>query len=87
MNPKKFRGWCANGCRDLIKKSGTKFCSLKCQHEFYHKIRRQRLEAGTYFAVQTTAFLRTYLVTQLGERCSKCGWSNAIPLRTESQSR
>ena len=33
MNPKKFRGWCLNGCGNEIKGSATKYCSLKCAHD------------------------------------------------------
>lgn len=32
MNPKKFRGWCLNGCGDEIRKGATKYCSLSCFH-------------------------------------------------------
>ena len=80
MNPKKFRGWCTNGCGDLIKQGATKFCSWKCQHDFHRKIRTQTLESGSYFVVQTTTFLRNYLIRRLGERCSKCGWSERHPV-------
>lgn len=80
MNPKKFRGWCTNGCGDLIKHGATKFCSLKCQHEFRRKERTQILESGAYFALQTTAFLRNYLIRRFGEHCSKCGWSERHPV-------
>lgn len=30
MNPKKFRGWCLNGCGNAIKKDATKYCSSRC---------------------------------------------------------
>lgn len=33
MNPKKFRGWCHNGCGNAIKRGATKYCSLRCFRE------------------------------------------------------
>jgi hypothetical protein len=79
MNPKKFRGWCTNGCGNPIKIGATKYCSFKCQHDFNRKILTELLESGTYQVVQTTPFLRNYLVGRLGERCSRCGWSERHP--------
>lgn len=80
MNQKKFRGWCTNSCGDLIKSGATKFCSWKCQHDFYRKLRAKDLESGSYFAMQTTKFLRKYLVQRLGDRCSRCGWAERYPV-------
>jgi hypothetical protein len=80
MNPKKFRGWCSNGCGDEIKQGASKFCSLVCQHEFYFKARSRLLESGDYFVLQTTTFLRKYLTRRLGEQCSRCGWAERHPI-------
>jgi hypothetical protein len=80
MSAKKFRGWCSNGCGDLIKIGATKFCSPKCQRNFRFRTRVEQLEAGDYFALQITPFLRKYLTQRLGERCARCGWSERHPL-------
>lgn len=79
MNPKKFRGYCNAGCGNAIKIGATKFCSFRCQQEFAFRLRSAVLESGEYFALQTTSFLRKYLIRRLGERCSRCGWSERHP--------
>lgn len=89
MNPRKFRGWCTNGCGDLIKSGATKYCSFRCQQEYAFRLRSEVLESGKYFAQQTTSFMRKYLVRKLGERCSQCGWAerhtktNKVPIEVE----
>ena len=79
MNPKKFRGWCANGCGNEIKRGATKFCSFTCQHDFHFRKRAELLESGSYPFVHPTTFLRRYLIRRLGERCSRCGWAERHP--------
>lgn len=71
---------CINGCGNLIKRGATKYCSFRCQHAHRRRFLVQSLEAGTYMALQTTRFLRTYLVRLLGERCSRCGWAERHPI-------
>ena len=89
MNPKKFRGWCTNGCGDLIKTNATKFCSLKCQHEFNFERRSRLVESGDYCVLQANKFLRKYLTRRFGEQCSRCGWAERhtktkkVPLEVE----
>jgi|SRR5579883_3021456 len=80
VNAKKFRGLCSNGCGGLIKAGATKYCSPDCQHDYQRKIRTKALEDGRYFVQQTTTFLRNYLVGRLGERCTRCGWSERHPV-------
>jgi len=76
MNPKKFRGWCTNGCGDLIKKGSGKFCSGKCQHAYHFKARCRQLEAGQYPPILSrSVFIRKYLIFVIGEKCSGCGWA------------
>jgi hypothetical protein len=79
MNPKKFRGWCTNGCGNPIKSGATKHCSFKCQRDFANRMLVQLLESGSYVALQTTSFLRKYLICRLGERCIRCGWAERHP--------
>ena len=89
MNPKKFRGYCNAGCGNTIKPGATKFCSFRCQQEFAFRRRSKILESGDYFVLQTTSFLRKYLIRRLGERCSRCGWAerhpktNRVPIEVE----
>src|ERR1700728_1024329 len=80
MNPKKFRGWCLNGCGNAIKIGATKYCSFKCEHEFAYRKRVEVLESGSYRVKDTSTFLRRYLVRRLGERCTKCGWAERHPI-------
>jgi len=75
MNAKKIRGWCNNRCGNAIKRGATKYCSFRCQHDYARRARVELLESGRYAALQTTSFLRRYLIARLGERCSKCGWA------------
>lgn len=80
MNPKKFRGWCQNGCGDFIKSGATKYCSLKCLQAARRSERIRLIECGEYSALQITQFLRRYLIQRLGERCTKCSWAERHPL-------
>ncbi|MDP9017123.1 MAG: HNH endonuclease [Candidatus Eremiobacteraeota bacterium] len=80
MNPKKWRGWCANNCGKPVSKGATKYCSLKCQHEFQFQTRSKLLEAGQYPAtILSNGFLRRYLIATLGERCTRCNWQERHP--------
>ena len=90
MSRKKFRGWCTNGCGDEIKQGSTKYCSRRCQHAFHYKQRSKLLELGQYRQVLSRSqFIRRYLVDKLGEKCSRCGWSERhsitgnIPIEVE----
>jgi hypothetical protein len=80
MNPKRFRGWCQNGCGEVIKSGATKYCSLKCRQAARRSERIRLLECGQYSALQITQFLRRYLIGRLGECCTKCGWAERHPL-------
>ncbi len=81
MNPKKFRGWCLNGCGNEIKKSATRYCSFKCQHEYLFEIRSRLLESGQYQPVlYCSSFIRRYLIRKIGERCSRCNWAERHPI-------
>ncbi len=76
MNPKKFRGWCLNGCGDLIKKGSGKYCSRKCEHAYHFKERSRLLEASQYrLVLNRSIFIRRYLISTIGEQCSRCGWA------------
>lgn len=81
MNPKKFRGWCSNGCGDEIKKGATRYCSLQCEHAYLFKSRSRLLESGVYHPVlYRSPFIRRYLIMKIGEQCSKCGWAMRHPV-------
>jgi hypothetical protein len=75
MNPKKFRGWCLNGCGNELNKGATKYCSLKCVHHAQRRpiVARQCLgECGK-------------LVTRPDRKycSSKCHLDHDFRLRTE----
>lgn len=106
MNPRKYRGWCMNGCGNLIK-GGVKYCSSACAgraHKRPHypcmngcgRLARpsrkycsgqcasaQRKEIGIAAFVASGGayghvnpqFIAKCSRSHLGERCSKCGWS------------
>ena len=77
MNTKKWRGWCTNCRRNEIKVHATKYCSLRCQHDYQFKARVVQLENGGYQVRGTTnpKFLKRYLILRQGERCQCCGWA------------
>jgi hypothetical protein len=79
MNPKKFRGWCLNGCCNEVKKGATKYCSLRCEQSYHFRLRAAILESGEYLVLTRSMFIRKYLVRALGERCSRCGWAQRHP--------
>jgi hypothetical protein len=80
MNPKKFRGWCLNGCGNEIKIGATKYCSIRCEHDFGYRKRVAALESGSYKVKGPSSFLRRYLVRRFGERCTRCGWNERHPI-------
>jgi hypothetical protein len=80
MNPKKFRGWCLNGCGNEVKKGATKYCSSKCQHEWHFHKRVALLESGKYDIRNSARFIKKYLIRKLGEKCSRCGWAQKHPV-------
>ena len=81
MNPKKWRGWCTNCRRNEIKINATKYCSIRCQHDYQFRQREALLKSGEYRTSGKTnpPFLRRYLVKLLGERCQRCGWAVRHP--------
>jgi len=81
MNPKKFRGYCANGCGRQIKKGAKTYCSVRCQHADHRRSLRVLFELGAYPAGRTnTQFLRQCLAERIGEKCSRCGWNERHPV-------
>lgn len=80
MNPKKFRGWCLNGCGAEVKSGATKYCSIKCEHAYHHRLRIEMLHNGQYQPLGSTKFLRRFLSETRGERCEKCGWCQRHPI-------
>jgi len=79
MNPKKFRGWCLNGCGNAIKIGATKYCCPICMHQHHFQRRVEVLEAGLYRSKNFAGFLRKYLIRRLGEACTRCGWAERHP--------
>ena len=80
MNPKKFRGWCLNGCGNAIKIGATKYCSPACMQHHHFQRRVEVLEAGLYRTTNFGGFLRRYLIRRFGESCTRCGWAQRNPI-------
>jgi len=90
MNPKKPRRLCKNGCGSYCKTSIAVYCSLKCQMAFQQRRRLELFFEGRYPAQACTiGWIRRYMIEILGERCTRCGWSeknpvtNRVPLELE----
>ena len=71
---------CLNGCGSAIKIGATKYCSIRCEHDFGYRKRVEALESGDYKVKGPTSFLRRYLVRRFGERCTRCGWAERHPI-------
>ena len=82
-----FRGLCLNGCGQIVALSRQKYCSLKCQQTYQFRIRSAALEAGTYRAYNCNGFIRKYLISKIGEQCSRCGWHERHPRTGASRSK
>lgn len=73
-------------CRNLVKSKLSKYCSNKCQNDYYYNqyISRwkQNLEHGTIgiTAKSISGHLRRYLLEKYQNKCSVCGWSKVHPV-------
>jgi len=82
--PKQF--YFCEGCNKQIYGSNRKYCSVKCQCDYYyrHYITRwkQGLENGNRGITTKTLFghIRRYLLKKYGEKCSNCGWNQRHPV-------
>lgn len=74
---------CIN-CSSPLKKNATKYCSVRCQHEYQSKQRQSRLETGTNVGPKA---IRTILFRERGRKCEQCSnteWQEQpIPLEVE----
>lgn len=71
--------FCKNGCGKRCPALKRKYCSIKCHHDHDFRLRSKLLELGLYPIGINPKFLRRYLVTKYGERCTRCGWSERNP--------
>lgn len=66
-------------CGKTVALARQKYCSFSCQQAFQFEIRAALLEAGLYRAYNCNGFVRKYLISNIGERCSSCGWDKRHP--------
>lgn len=66
-------------CGKTVPRAGQKYCSSRCQHTYQFTIRANALERGSYSTYSCNRFIRKYLVSKIGERCSRCGWAERHP--------
>lgn len=69
---------CAS-CGKPVSRAAAKYCSGICQRTYQFNIRANALERGDYKAYSCNRFIRKYLVSKFGERCSRCGWCERHP--------
>lgn len=69
---------CAS-CGKTVPRAAQKYCSSLCQRTYQFNIRAAALEQGDYKTHSCNRFIRKYLVSKIGERCSRCGWAERHP--------
>jgi len=72
-------------CVGCGKKSKTrnqvKYCSNKCQMDFQHRLFIETWKKGKIIITKNiSGYLRRYIVSKTGEKCSLCGWSKRNPV-------
>ena len=82
MNPRKFRGFCRNGCANFINRNATKSCSLRCEFAFRERERIRLWQIGAWPVGQMKVpdFVRRYLIEKFGDACTRCGWCERNPV-------
>ena len=50
-----------------------------CRRTYQFQLRAKALESGTYIAYNCNRFVRQYLISKIGERCSRCGRNERHP--------
>lgn len=67
---------CNNPCKN---RQCKKFCSLKCQTNYRHKININNWKSGIDIGYKTNGivknFIKRYLLDKFGHKCSQCGWN------------
>src|ERR1700733_12176127 len=74
-------------CTCLLKeKFKIKFCSNRCQSDYYYdmfleKWKKGIVSGGIGITTRTiSAYVRRFLLKKYGERCSLCGWGERHPI-------
>ena len=66
-------------CGEAVSSWWRRYCSLKCQQAFQFKIRAAAFENGAHKPLTCNSFVRKYLISKIGEKCSRCGWAERHP--------
>lgn len=75
---------CRNGCRRIVKKNATKYCSQTCHKYYQYAEFISRWKCGEVNGT-TTSFdipsmhIRRYLIETYGAKCWICGWAEINP--------
>ena len=84
MSRKKERSHCLY-CQKECKRAVDKFCNNKCQREYDYAQYIERWlrgeetgSKGNFFAI--SEYVRRWLKSTHGEKCSLCGWAKRHPL-------
>ena len=76
---------CLNCNKTIIKRKSRKYCDNKCQREYQNKNIIQNWLDGTISGnygkkvIQTSKWLRKYLIEQANYKCSQCGFDTPHP--------
>jgi len=80
--PRKPRTLCLS-CGDEPKRSGYKYCSNLCQHEYQHRLFIQKWKDGEIKGLRSTGIvlnpIKKYLRRKYGNKCCICGWAKVNP--------
>jgi len=85
----KYVNFIRNKCQncDVVIRKTSKFCSLKCRHDFYIKNWLSGKENGMKGLDSISSHIRRYLLETRGNKCEKCGWcevnkfTNKVPVQ------
>ncbi len=67
-------------CGKIVALAKQVYCSQACHRRGEFERRKRVLESGGYCGVYNcNGFIRKYLVSRFGERCSSCGWDKRHP--------
>lgn len=55
------------------------YCSRQCRNDYEYRQKVQKLQEGTYRTTNFVCFIRTFLIENFGEHCSRCGWDKRHP--------
>ena len=81
--PRKPRTLCP-ACNVVVENLRSRYCSLRCQMEFQHRVYIRRWLAGELHGARgegcVSKHIRRWLYERASSRCEKCGWSRVHPV-------